>query len=459
MPAPPDDGLLRPGEGPAATSRRRGGRTVALAVLAALLPLVLAACSSFTLLSFDTPRADGGPDRRASLGSLVILDGSGSRDPDGEPITYQWSVAARPAGSTAVLLDNQSVSPRFTADREGVYRIHLIVRDLSLNASPEDEVVVTVLPGISRLPDTGQDNAYGASTVIPFPAPGTAYFGQDGQYVTNPIRLVDNGATVHDAVTGLDWQKGDNTASFNGYQAGGTVIGTFNPSPGTDVCGALSARSFGGFTDWRLPTRHELASIAAYSGASPSLPAASFPGAAATGYWSSTRSPSAGGPFGWIVEFDNGAVLQSPLSELHRVRCVRGERRDGTFTANGDGTVTDNATGLVWQQAAQPGRSWAAALAYCEGLLLGGTGNAYDDWRLPNAKELESLVTTVDNATASFPASDPVLGAAPWRFWSSTSRVEGATADNAWTVNFDDGTMDGADSPKGSTAPYVRCVR
>ena len=70
-----------------------------------------------------------------------------------------------------------------------------------------------------------------------------------------------------------------------------------------------------------------------------------------------------------------------------------------TYTDNGDGTVKDNATNLVWQKCSAgqnndagctgtaSGIDWKSALAYCEGLTLGGRS----DWRLPNLKELLAL--------------------------------------------------------------------
>ena len=70
---------------------------------------------------------------------------------------------------------------------------------------------------------------------------------------------------------------------------------------------------------------------------------------------------------------------------------VRGNAGYATnsFADNGDGTVTDTATGLMWQQADDGvARDWGEALAYAEDLTLAGHG----DWRLPNAKELQSIV-------------------------------------------------------------------
>ncbi len=82
----------------------------------------------------------------------------------------------------------------------------------------------------------------------------------------------------------------------------------------------------------------------------------------------------------------------------------------GGYTDNGDGTVTDTSTGLMWQQAGSSNSmTWEQALAYCEGLNLGG----YTDWRLPTIKELYSLVdyTRYDPAINSVYFPRPALAA------------------------------------------------
>lgn len=91
------------------------------------------------------------------------------------------------------------------------------------------------------------------------------------------------------------------------------------------------------------------------------------------------------------------------------VRYVRGNPDYGVsnFVGNGDGTITDLATGLMWtQQDSGKGMNWEDALAYAENLELAG----HDDWRLPNAKELQSIVDyTRSPATTNSPAIDPVF--------------------------------------------------
>ncbi|MBN1433943.1 DUF1566 domain-containing protein [Candidatus Fermentibacterales bacterium] len=90
---------------------------------------------------------------------------------------------------------------------------------------------------------------------------------------------------------------------------------------------------------------------------------------------------------------------------MRYVRCeAYGENQ---FLDNGNGTVTDLATGLMWQQTDDGvGRDWLEALAYAEDLVLGG----HDDWRLPNAHELQSIVDYGRSMQSTdSPAIDPVF--------------------------------------------------
>ena len=107
------------------------------------------------------------------------------------------------------------------------------------------------------------------------------------------------------------------------------------------------------------------------------------------------------------------------------------------FVDNGDGTVTDTCTGLMWVRADLfPGPApdmWDTAIMLCEGLAFAG----YDDWRLPNLRELQSLA---DYGRLG-PAIDPALGLTDFEhlYWSSTT-VEGLP-DRAWCVSFNRGTV------------------
>jgi hypothetical protein len=90
----------------------------------------------------SSPVANAGADQTVAVRATVRLDGSGSRDPNGDPLTFQWVLTSVPQGSNAVLSDATAVNPTFVADLPGVYLVQLIVNDGSLN-SPPDSVMIT----------------------------------------------------------------------------------------------------------------------------------------------------------------------------------------------------------------------------------------------------------------------------------------------------------------------------
>ena len=149
-------------------------------------------------------------------------------------------------------------------------------------------------------------------------------------------------------------------------------------------------------------------------------------------YWSSTTRATHSGE-AWYVDFGYGFVLIGLKSYYCYVRAVRGGQSSNFFVDNGNGTVTDTSTGLMWQQATAGATNWNAAINYCEGLVLGG----HSDWRLPNRNELQSLVDystyiPAIDATA-FPNTTYSL------YWSSTTLD--LYSGSAWGVEFDDGDV------------------
>lgn len=88
------------------------------------------------------PSADAGPDQLVVIDTLIILDGSNSYDPDGESLSYQWSISRAPSGSTAALSGVNSPMPSITPDLEGIYEVTLVVSD-SLGPSAPASVAIT----------------------------------------------------------------------------------------------------------------------------------------------------------------------------------------------------------------------------------------------------------------------------------------------------------------------------
>ena len=119
----------------------------------------------------------------------------------------------------------------------------------------------------------------------------------------------------------------------------------------------------------------------------------------------------------------------------------------GPYTP-GNNTVVDQGTGLEWQKSddATP-RNWQNALAYCEDLSL----NSKTDWRLPNIRELKSIV----DVSRYYPAINPAFTPRSASYWSATT-VTNYPATNAWTVSFANGDDNWYVKAKNF---YVRCVR
>jgi len=129
------------------------------------------------------------------------------------------------------------------------------------------------------------------------------------------------------------------------------------------------------------------------------------------------------------------------------------------FTDNEDGTITDNASGLMWVKdpsqlggnfgtPGNPGQmDWEDAIDECLALDYAG----HDDWRLPNIKELLSIV---DYSKTSGPLIDNAFTCVSDRYWSSSTRAQYTTS--SWIMEFDDGWVQ--NSGKTNTY-YLRPVR
>ncbi len=90
----------------------------------------------------SAPNANAGPNQNVTTGDLVSLNGTNSNDPDGDPLSYAWSLASKPSSSSAALTDAASARPTFTADRAGTYVIQLLVDDGSQTSDPDTVHVV-----------------------------------------------------------------------------------------------------------------------------------------------------------------------------------------------------------------------------------------------------------------------------------------------------------------------------
>jgi len=295
------------------------------------------------------------------------------------------------------------------------------------------------LPDISDYPivSTNQTTFYNNSTEISTPSSGDAFYGQDAQYSRNETQYVDNGdGTVTDMVTGLMWVQ---SSDLNGD---GTIDADDKLSYEDALAGA-SSYNLAGYTDWRLPSIKEAYSLILFSGEDIS----GFEGTSADGYtpfidtdyfefgygdlsagerlidaqfattakYVSTTMNGDETMFGTnladgrIKGYPTGPMPGSTEDKGFYIMYVRGNENYGVndFSDNGDGTITDEATGLMWMQDDNhEGLNWEDALSYAEGKEYAG----YSDWRLPDAKELQSIVDyTRSPETTSSAAINPLF--------------------------------------------------
>jgi len=307
-----------------------------------------------------------------------------------------------------------------------------------------------------KVVDTGQTNCYGNSSPIATPVAGQPFYGQDAQFAGPPPAYTNNGdGTITDLNTGLTW-----------VQARGVKM-TWDAA----VAGA-AANLTGGHTDWRMPTIKELYSLILFTGINgpsvtntagyiPFIDTNYFGFAYGSGVgservidcqdWSATPYVSTtmnGDATIFGVNFADGRIKGYPkyvpgsggtVGQVMYVRYVRGNPAYGTnhFFDNGDGTITDLATGLMWSQAdSGTGMNWSNALAWVQD--RNATNHlGRNDWRLPNAKELQSIVDYARSpATTGSAAIDPILGCTaitneggamdyPF-YWAGTTHLDGS---------------------------------
>ncbi|MCK5923235.1 MAG: hypothetical protein KAG66_20005, partial [Methylococcales bacterium] len=147
------------------------------------------------------PIAAAGPDAFPQVGDIVTLDGTASSDPDGDSLSYSWSLTSVPTGSAAVLLDATNAMPAFVADVAGSYIAELIVNDGNLN-SIADEVIITTE---NRVPvaDAGPDASTPVGTNVTLD--GSASLDPDGDTLSFSWLLTaipaGSSATLSDATT------------------------------------------------------------------------------------------------------------------------------------------------------------------------------------------------------------------------------------------------------------------
>ncbi len=288
-----------------------------------------------------------------------------------------------------------------------------------------------------RIPDTGQTESF------------TDVVGEDSDYLINPASYQKLDASgnalpvtstewcmVKDNITGLTWEKKTTDGSNQDKEKKYTW---------TNIESYLqSLNASGVFSDWRLPSISELATIVQLK-TDLFYNSDYFPNTVPAYYWSSDKMSFSSI---WVMNFDNASADTSFMSSSNNIRAVRGGKKEvaNYFIVNGDGTVTDIRTGLMWQRNYETNMSWTNGLTHCENFGLAG----FDDWRLPNREEIRSIV--------DYSLSNPAINThffpetMPMPFWTSS----GYDNESSWSMFMDSGK---AGVMQLSFPSHVRAVR
>ncbi|WP_108061013.1 Lcl domain-containing protein [Poseidonibacter lekithochrous] len=298
--------------------------------------------------------------------------------------------------------------------------------------------------------DTSQKSFFNDKTFIQSPKINEAFYGQDATYIGNKVIYKDNkNSTIIDIQTGLIWQKTyTEKLSFN------------------DAVKYAKEARIGGFNDWRIPTVKELYSLIDFNGktgtsrnknnvvpsdAKPYINTDYFDFEYSNDrryidvqFWTSTDYTSTtmnGNETFFGVNFADGRIkgypkysVNSKVPGKYYLRLVRGNTKYGKnkFIDKNNGTIYDEATTLTWTKNDSGPYNWKDSLAYCENLNYAGIST----WRLPNAKELQSIVdySKSPNATSSASINDIFKSTKIKNennsidygyYWSSTTHLDG----------------------------------
>lgn len=363
------------------------------------------------------PVANAGLDQNVATNTTVHLDATASSDVDNHNLTYLWSFTSLPANSNASLDNTTAAQTFFTADVDGEYQLSLIVDD-GTDASIADSITITSTTTANNVSyaivDTGQKLCYDAN--IGNEAVCSS-MGEDADYDGNQpsYTVSSDGLTITDNVTDLIWQQSSDINEDG-------ELNYADKLSQTDALSYCENLSYAGRDDWRLPNIKEAYSLILFSGQDPS---------GYSGNDTSTLTPFIDKKFDWAfgdiftsegisagdrlidgqyasstlyvsttmngdetmfgVNYIDGRIKGYPTQlKKYYVRCVTGNTSYGLnqFNDNGDNTVSDAATQLMWQQNDSQSSNWQDAISQCE-----NTDTAsYTDWRLPNVKELQSIV-------------------------------------------------------------------
>jgi hypothetical protein len=442
---------------------------------------------AITAFSFTSPAATGVIDESQKTISVIV--------PYGTNVTAL--IATFATTGVSIIVDSV-VQVSGTTQNDFTYPLAYMVTAED-GSTVTYSVTVTVASSTISLPKTGQTTIY---------ATGDDGYLQKGIAWPSP-RFTDNAnGTITDNLTGLMWLRDANCMStrYAGFDVDGTSgDGAVTWQHALDFIAGINTGTYPNcgsvYSDWRLPNIKELRSLMNYEKASTTdwlstqnfinFPTSWF------GYWSSTTNAANSGS-AWMV-FPGGSTMYYdknttwPVIHVWPVRTGQGvtsapakvprtgqitryaEGDDGAlqkgvfwpnprFTDNGDGTVTDHLTGLVWLKDANciqtqypsydgglatgdnisgdGAVTWQHALDFVAGVNNGTyplCGAGHNDWRLPNTNEIESLTHAGQTSLYSWLKTQGFINVMAYWYWTSTS-ADGFSS-GVFAIDMNDGRL------------------
>lgn len=298
--------------------------------------------------------------------------------------------------------------------------------------------------------DAGGLNSTGSTAQLA----GLAAFGRDSHPLTRSsadgalgFSFVAAGGCVTDKVTGLTWQKSDNSIFLNKAY-----------SDLTAYVSAVNADSLCGYSDWRVPSANELMNLMDISKVSgQTANADSNISGNMTGVFWSSEVTVPGTVDAWLVDASsNGVISYARKEDAKQVRLVRGGTpTNATCSATGysdhqDGTVSDNRSGLMWKKCPEgysdnscstgTRLTFSSPSTVATQLVKVNTAmdKGYSDWRVPTRNELASLVNRAcfnpAIFTGIFPATESLA-------YITSSLNSNAPTSQIWSVDFNGGNV------------------
>lgn len=390
------------------------------------------------------PIANAGKNQTVGFLQKITLSAEKSIDNDGIIKSYRWQ---QTKGIRVKLSNIKAITPEFITPKKATTLIFkvTVTDDKKAISSAMVEIVVSENSVESKLNDTGitfcSDGAFNVKSCnIPSYPRQDGDFGRDVQHnedkdghagfsfskigakgETLPLEA-KNWACVKDNVSGLIWenktkQNAKDLYSFNEVQ---------------NFISEQNQKKLCGISNWRVPQIHELQNIVDYSFPfpQPAIDLVFFQNSTNSIYWASTTYAK-NNQDEWGIYFDDGRVFEQPKNLQASVRLVADLEKENTlqkYKILEDGhEVLDTQTGLIWRRCVE-GMQWNGK--NCEGHAFGGMlveslerakmqATLTDkNWRLPNIKELASLV---DFSQQNLAIDTEVFPNTPNdQFWSSS---------------------------------------